>query len=44
MMTPVLAILAAGTVPALVPPRVSESLRRWRECRKDEARFRGDRR
>jgi diguanylate cyclase (GGDEF)-like protein/PAS domain S-box-containing protein len=38
MMTAVLAILAAGTVPALVP-RVNETLRRWRERRQDEARF-----
>jgi diguanylate cyclase (GGDEF)-like protein/PAS domain S-box-containing protein len=39
VLTAVLAILAAGAVPVLVP-EVRRSLRRWRECRKDEARFR----
>lgn len=38
VLTAVLALLAAGIVPVLVP-QVSRSLRRWRECRRNEGRF-----
>jgi diguanylate cyclase (GGDEF)-like protein len=38
VLTAVLAILAAAIVAALVP-HVSRSLRRWRECRRNEGRF-----